>query len=149
MWQLVLLFFRKGDKEKGSHKACQNWSRGATQLSWVLWCHKGKPACWDTYGTHGHLGAPVLVAGPPPVEVNHISQIPSTEPLRHNGPEVPAAKIFHSSESTDFFQHPGAYVPCFKVPQFVLINCGKFWKRWEYQTTWPASWEICMQVRKQ
>ena len=29
------------------------------------------------------------------------------------------------------------------------INCGKFWKRWEYQTTWSASWEICMQVRKQ
>ena len=27
----------------------------------------------------------------------------------------------------------------------------KLWKilRWEYQTTWPASWEICMQVRKQ
>ena len=29
------------------------------------------------------------------------------------------------------------------------INCGKFFKRWEYQTTWPASWETCMQVRKQ
>ena len=28
-------------------------------------------------------------------------------------------------------------------------NCGKFFKRWEYQTTWPASWETCMQVRKQ
>ena len=27
--------------------------------------------------------------------------------------------------------------------------CGKFWKRWEYQTTWPASWETSMQVRKQ
>ena len=26
---------------------------------------------------------------------------------------------------------------------------GKFWKRWAYQTTWPASWETCMQVRKQ
>ena len=26
---------------------------------------------------------------------------------------------------------------------------GKFLKRWEYQTTWPASWEICMQVKKQ
>ena len=25
----------------------------------------------------------------------------------------------------------------------------KFFKRWEYQTTWSASWEICMQVRKQ
>ena len=32
---------------------------------------------------------------------------------------------------------------------WIPINCGKFWKRWEYQTTWPASWEICMQVRKQ
>ena len=28
-------------------------------------------------------------------------------------------------------------------------NCGKFWKRWEYQSTWPASWAIYMQVRKQ
>ena len=25
---------------------------------------------------------------------------------------------------------------------------NKFWKRWKYQTTWPASWEIYMQVRK-
>ena len=28
-------------------------------------------------------------------------------------------------------------------------NSGKFFKKWEYQTTWPPSWEICMQVRKQ
>ena len=28
-------------------------------------------------------------------------------------------------------------------------NYGKFFKRWEYQTTWPASWEICMQIKKQ
>ena len=27
-------------------------------------------------------------------------------------------------------------------------NCGKFWKRWEYQTLLPASWEICMQSKK-
>ena len=32
---------------------------------------------------------------------------------------------------------------------WITINCGKFFKRWEYQTTWPASWETCMQVRKQ
>ena len=32
---------------------------------------------------------------------------------------------------------------------WITINCGKFFKRWEYQTTWSASWEICMQVRKQ
>ena len=32
---------------------------------------------------------------------------------------------------------------------WLTINCGKFWKRWEYKTTWPASWEICMQIKKQ
>ena len=32
---------------------------------------------------------------------------------------------------------------------WIATNCGKFFKRWEYQTTLPASWEICMQVRKQ
>ena len=32
---------------------------------------------------------------------------------------------------------------------WITINCGKFWRRWEYQTTWPASWETYMQVRKQ
>ena len=28
-------------------------------------------------------------------------------------------------------------------------NCGKFFKRWEYRTTLPVSWETCMQVKKQ
>ena len=32
---------------------------------------------------------------------------------------------------------------------WITTNCGKFLKKWEYQTTWPASWEICMQVKKQ
>ena len=32
---------------------------------------------------------------------------------------------------------------------WITINSGKFWKTWGYQTTWPASWEICVQVRKQ
>ena len=32
---------------------------------------------------------------------------------------------------------------------WITINCGKFFKRLEHQTTWSASWEICIQVRKQ
>ena len=32
---------------------------------------------------------------------------------------------------------------------WVTTNCGKFFKRWEYYTTLPASWEICRQVKKQ
>ena len=32
---------------------------------------------------------------------------------------------------------------------WITINCGKFFKQWEYQTTLSASWEICMQIKKQ
>ena len=31
----------------------------------------------------------------------------------------------------------------------ITTNYGKFFKRQEYQTSWPASWEICMKVKKQ
>lgn len=55
---------------------------------------------WTPWGTHPRGGSP-------PVEVDLISQVPSTGPLRHNGPEAPAAKIFHSSESTDFSRIQG------------------------------------------
>ena len=32
---------------------------------------------------------------------------------------------------------------------WITRNCGKFLKKWDYQTTWPASWETYMQVRRQ
>ena len=32
---------------------------------------------------------------------------------------------------------------------WITTSCGKFLKRWEYQTTLPASWKTCMQVKKQ
>ena len=32
---------------------------------------------------------------------------------------------------------------------WITINCLKFWERWEYQTTWLASWETCMQVNQE
>ena len=32
---------------------------------------------------------------------------------------------------------------------WIATNWWKFLKSWEYQTTWPVSWEICMQVSKQ
>ena len=51
------------------------------------------------------------------------------------------------------FQKKPSISALFTMPKpltvWITINCGKFWKRWEYQTTWSASWEICMRVRKQ
>ena len=32
---------------------------------------------------------------------------------------------------------------------WITTNCGTFLKRWEYQTSFPASWETGMQVKKQ
>ena len=32
---------------------------------------------------------------------------------------------------------------------WITTNCGKFLKSWEYQATLPASWETCMQVKRQ
>ena len=35
------------------------------------------------------------------------------------------------------------------LTMWMTTNCRKFFKKWGHQTTWPASWEICMQVKKQ
>ena len=55
---------------------------------------------------------------------------------------VEKAREFQKSIYFCFIDYAKAFV-------WITINCGKLWKRWEYQTTWSASWEISMQVRKQ
>ena len=35
------------------------------------------------------------------------------------------------------------------LPVWITTNCGKFFNRWDYQTTLSASWENWMQVKKQ
>ena len=46
-------------------------------------------------------------------------------------------------------EKPEIKLPTFAGSSKKQESFGKFFKRWEYQTTWPASWEICMQVKKQ
>ena len=69
--------------------------------------------------------------------------------------EEPEIKLPTSSESSKK-QESSRKI----VPYFCFIDYAKAFdcvdpktlensKRWEYQTTWPASWEICMQVKKQ
>ena len=41
------------------------------------------------------------------------------------------------------------FIDCAKAFDWITINSEKFFKRWEYQTTWPSSWKICVQVKKQ
>ena len=48
-----------------------------------------------------------------------------------------------STSSSNEYSGLISFTVCF------ITNCGKFLKRWEYQTTLPVSWKSCMQVRKQ
>ena len=56
---------------------------------------------------------------------------------------VEKARVFQKNIYFCFTDKPKAFTV------WIMTNSGKFFKRWEYQTTWPASWEICVQVRKQ
>ena len=47
------------------------------------------------------------------------------------------------------FQKNICFIEYVKAVVWITTNCGKFFKRWEIQTTFPASWETCMQVKKQ
>ena len=56
---------------------------------------------------------------------------------------IKKAKEFQKNISFCFIDYANA---------FYYVDHNKLWKffkRWEYQTTWHASWEICMQVKKQ
>ena len=55
---------------------------------------------------------------------------------------IKKAREFHKNIYFCFIDYAKAF-------DCVDHNCGKFLKRWEYQTILPASWEICMQVKKQ
>ena len=41
------------------------------------------------------------------------------------------------------FTMPKTFIP------WITTNCGQFLMKWEYQTAFPVSWEICIQVKKQ
>ena len=65
-------------------------------------------------------------------------------------PEVKLPTSTGSSKKQEFQKNIYfCFIDYAKPFVWITTNCGKFWKRWEYQSTWPASWEICMQARKQ
>ena len=63
------------------------------------------------------------------------------------------ANIHWIMEKAREFQKKTSISALLTMPKpFDCVDHNKLWKilkEMEYQTTWPASWEICMQVRKQ
>ena len=65
-------------------------------------------------------------------------------------PEIKLPTFARSSKKQEFQKNIYfCFIDYVKAFDCVDPNCGKFWKRWEYQTTWPTSWETSMQVRRQ
>ena len=66
-------------------------------------------------------------------------------------PEIKLPTSAGSSRKQEFQKKSTTALLIMPKPLTVWItkNCAKFLKRWEYQTTLPASWEISMQVKKQ
>ena len=62
--------------------------------------------------------------------------------IAHTSWIIKQAREFQKNIYFCFIDYAKAFV-------WITVNCGKFFNRWEYQTTWPASWETYMQVRKQ
>ena len=59
------------------------------------------------------------------------------------------ANIHWIIEKAREFQKNICFIDYAKTFLWITTNCGKFLKRWEYQTTLPPSWETCTQVKKQ
>ena len=72
---------------------------------------------------------------------------------RGRGTRDQIANIHWIMEKAREFQKSISFCFMDYAKAFDCVDHNKLWKilkeRWEYQTAWPASWEICMQVRKQ
>ena len=70
-------------------------------------------------------------------------------------PDIKLLTSVGSSEKQESSRKTSTIYFCFidLSKAFDCVDHNKLWKilqeRWEYQTTLPASWEICMQVKKQ
>ena len=67
-------------------------------------------------------------------------------------PEIKLPTSVESSKNQEHSRKTSTYASLTTIKPltvWIMTNCGKFFKRWEYQATWSASWAICMQVKKQ
>ena len=65
-------------------------------------------------------------------------------------PEIKFPTPVGSSKKQESPQKTSALLTTPKtLTMWITTKCERFFKRWEYQTTWPAIWEICVLVKKQ
>ena len=84
--------------------------------------------------------------------VNHELQMFKLDLEKPEEPEIKLRTSFGSLKKQESYRKTSTSA-LLTMPKPLIMwtttNSGKFWKRWEYQTTLPASWESYMQVQKQ
>ena len=81
--------------------------------------------------------------------------IPNVQPgfRKSEEPEIKLPTSAGSSKKQEFQKKKKSTFALLTMPKPLIMgitsNCGKFWKRREYQAPWSASWDIFMKVRKQ
>ena len=120
-------------QRKAMPKNAQTTAQLHSSQTLVKWCLKfSKPGFSDTWTVNFQMFNLVLEKPEEP-EI----KLPTSDG---------SSKKQESSTKTSIFALLTVPKP---LTVWIIINCGKFFKRWKYQTTSPASWETCMQVRKQ
>ena len=65
-------------------------------------------------------------------------------------PEIKLPTFFRSQRKQGNSRKTSTSLTMLKpLTVWITMNCGKFFKRWEYQTTLSVSWETFMQDKKQ
>ena len=85
----------------------------------------------------------------PAISSSVVPSPPAPNPSQHQGLFQWVSSSHQVAKVLEFQpQHQSLTMPK-PLTVWITINCGKFWKRWEYQITLPTSWEICRQFKKE
>ena len=115
-------------------------------MLWSPWAtRREKPGCQKESSHILHLRPDVAKI----MECINIFQ-KNLRPCNKEEPDIKLSTSIGSSKKLEFQKNIySCFLDYAKAFVWITANCVKFWKRWEYQTIWPASWEICMQIKKQ
>ena len=150
----------KDDAVKVLHSICQKirktqqWPQDWKRSVFIPIPKKGNVKEWSKYciiALISHASKIMLKILQARLQQYMNCELPNVQAGFRKGIRHQIANIHWIAEKAREFQKNISFCSVDYTKDFVwiTINCGKFWKRWEYQTKWPASWETCMQVRKQ
>ena len=104
---------------------------------------------YRTIALNSHAGKVMLIILQARIQQYVNQELPDIQAGFKKGSDQ-IASIHCILEKAREFQKTSASLTSLKcLTVWITTNCGKFLERWEYRTTLPASWEICVQVTKQ